>query len=56
MSDYNEANKKFEVGIIRYISHLYFSGMHKHVLAVFDKVYSDLIKHLLVSNFKSIKR
>ena len=40
----------------KYTSHLYFSGMHKHILAVFDEVYSDLIKHVLVSTFKSLKR
>ena len=30
--------------------------MHKHILVVFDEVYSDLIKHVLVSTFKSLKK
>ena len=39
-----------------FISHLYFSDMHKQIHVVFDKVYSDLIKHVLVSTFKSLKK
>ena len=46
--------KEICIGILQYISHLYFSGMHKHILAVFDEVY--LIKHVLVSTFKSLKK
>ena len=44
------------IGIIRYISHLYFSGMHEQILAVFDEVYSHLIKSVVVSTFKSLKK